>query len=53
MNLSGDGLTFAAVRRNTSVEIVGSNQGIVLESPDGSRWLVQVDNTGSLGTTEL
>jgi hypothetical protein len=35
------------------VEITDSTKGIILTSPDASRWRVTVDNTGSLTTTEI
>ena len=29
------------------------NQGLILESPDGSRWRLEVDNSGVLSTSAL
>lgn len=34
-------------------EVTGSGNGLILESPDGTRWRVQIDNAGSLTTTSL
>ena len=34
-------------------EIINSNNGVILESPDNTRWLIQVDNSGSLTFTSL
>lgn len=38
---------------NGDIEVMGSSNGTILASPDGSRWRVQVDNTGALITTKL
>lgn len=35
------------------IEVLGDERGLILESPDGTRWRVQVDNSGVLGTTSL
>lgn len=35
------------------IEIVGSDNGLILESPDGTRWRVQVTDAGNLTTTSL
>lgn len=35
------------------LELTGSANGIILESPDGTRWRIQVDNSGNLTTTSL
>jgi hypothetical protein len=34
-------------------EAVSNSSGIILKSPDGTRWRVQVDNDGALTTTEI
>lgn len=38
---------------NEDFEVTGSDNGIILESPNGTRWRVQVDNSGNLTTTSL
>lgn len=45
----------AADRRNVKIgdDVDGSVNRIILTSPDGNRWLLTVDNTGTLGTTAL
>lgn len=35
------------------IEIVGDTKGLILESPDGTRWRVQVTNAGALTITSL
>lgn len=35
------------------IEIASSSNGLILESPDTTRWRVTVDNEGSLTTTEI
>ena len=45
----GNGTSYAA--RKNAFEV--RTDGIVLLSPNGNRWLVSVDNTGSLTTTAL
>lgn len=35
------------------VEVDDSSRGLILRSPDGSRWRVQVNNSGDLTTTSL
>lgn len=34
-------------------EIDGSSNGLILTSPDGTRWRLQVDNSGNLTTTSI
>jgi hypothetical protein len=38
---------------NTDLEVLQSGNGIILLSPDGSRFRVQVSNTGALTTTSI
>jgi len=35
------------------LELTGSANGVILESPDSTRWRIQVDNSGNLTTTSL
>ena len=35
------------------VEIQHANNGVVLKSPDGSRWRMKIDDTGAVTTTKL
>jgi len=35
------------------IEVDDSSRGLILRSPDGERWRVQVNNSGSLTTTRL
>ena len=35
------------------VELTDSAKGLVLKSPDGSRWRMKIDNTGTVTTTKL
>jgi hypothetical protein len=41
------------VLTTTDMEITGSSNGLILESPDSTRWRVTVDNSGNLTTTSL
>ncbi len=34
-------------------EIIASANGVILKSPNGSRWRVQIDDTGALTTTSI
>jgi hypothetical protein len=38
---------------NTDLEIVGSANGVILESPNGKRWRLNVLNTGAISATAL
>jgi hypothetical protein len=42
-----------AVVSGTNLEVTGSAHGLVLTSPDGTRWLVNATNSGSLMLTSL
>lgn len=35
------------------MEITGSSNGLILESPDGTRWRITIDNAGALTSTSL
>ena len=35
------------------IEITDSSAGVILTSPDGTRYLITVDNAGTLSTTAL
>lgn len=37
----------------SDIEIVGDTKGLILESPNGTRWRVQVSNAGALTITSL
>lgn len=37
----------------SSIEVAGSTNGLVLQSPDNSRWLIRIDNSGTLTRTKL
>ena len=53
----GDGTTTTATGQvavgDRDVEVQGATKGVVLRSPDGSRWRITVSNTGVLATTKL
>lgn len=55
--VSCDGTTHGTVSVGTVTIRDGTNEvtanGIVLLSPNGSRWLVSVDNSGNLSTSAL
>jgi hypothetical protein len=36
-----------------NIEVLDANKGLILCSPDGSRWLVFVSNAGTLGTVKV
>lgn len=38
---------------NNDIEATGSANGIILTSPNGTRWRVQINNTGALTTTAI
>lgn len=38
---------------NGDIEIGTSNSGVILRSPNGTRWRIQVDNSGNLSATSL
>jgi len=46
--LRRDSLTFVFAER-----IESEGDGLVLPSPDGSRWLISVDNAGNITSTAL
>ena len=48
-----DGGTAGILLVTGDLEIADSSDGIILESPDTTRWRVTVDNMGSLVTTEI
>jgi len=35
------------------IEVVGDTNGLILESPNGTRWRLQVSNAGALTITSL
>lgn len=37
----------------TSLEVSSSNNGLILRSPDNSRWLIRIDNSGTLTRTKI
>lgn len=41
------------ITSNGELEITDSSYGIILKSPDSTRWRVTIDNTGALTTTSL
>ena len=43
----------ADLNGSVDIEITDSAAGIILQSPDGNRWRVQVSDTGALTTTTL
>lgn len=46
-------LSDGSVPFTSDQEIEGSDNGLILSSPDGTRWRIQVDNAGDLITTSL
>ncbi len=42
----------SAATENAVTEAVDFTQGVILTSPDSSRWLITVDDTGALSTTK-
>ncbi len=45
--------TVALTQQAGDIEITDSAKGIILKSPDGTRWRVTVNNSGALTTTSL
>lgn len=43
----------APAQFDKEIEITEKGVGLILTSPDGNRWSVSVDNTGTLITTAL
>lgn len=52
-------LARSTYRRNQHVEIFlqtdsgGREQFLILHSPDGTRWKIEVDNAGTIGATDI
>ena len=46
-------LATGSLEFSSDVEVVDATKGIVLRSPDGSRWRVTIDNAGTLVRTKL
>ena len=53
--VTASGLTFteSGLQTDLDIEITASGQGIVLQSPDGTRFRITVENDGALTTTSL
>ena len=49
----GTNATTSTLTVNGDTEVLGSANGIILESPDSTRWRITVDNTGNLVTTTV
>lgn len=47
------GTVLALVNSNGDIEITDSTKGVILKSPNSTRWRVTIDNTGALVTTSL
>ena len=47
LNVTGTGT------HSSDVEITDTTKGVILKSPDGTRWRITIDNTGVLTTTSL
>jgi hypothetical protein len=47
------GAALALVNSGGDIEITDSTKGVILKSPDSTRWRVTIDNTGALITTSL
>lgn len=45
--------TYAPKTGNSDIEITDATKGIILKSPDGSRWRETIDNTGARVMTKL
>ena len=45
--------TPAAVVTDNDVEITDPSKGLVVQSPDETKWRVTVDDTGALDTNEV
>jgi hypothetical protein len=55
-NLSDVNTALAAkadVVGSSDVEVTDATKGVILRSPDGSRWRITVGDDGSLNTTEI
>jgi hypothetical protein len=55
INVTGTAPSFfnGTINSTKDIEIEDSSKGLILSSPDGTRWRVQVDNSGNLTTTSL
>jgi len=38
---------------STELEVTASNHGLILKSPDGTRWRITIDNNGNLNTASI
>jgi hypothetical protein len=47
------GAVLALVNPNGDIEITDSTKGLILESPDSTRWRITIDNAGALTATSL
>lgn len=47
--VKNDGTTLS----NSDFEVLDSSKGLILKSPNGTRWRVTIDDTGNLVTTQL
>lgn len=45
--------TSAAIRVPSDVEVTDSTKGLILKSPNGTRWRVTINNAGALSTASL
>lgn len=50
---SGEIRSETRIEAGQDIEVTASGYGIVLISPDGTRWRIQIDNQGALNTTIL
>lgn len=47
-------LVFSSIYRTSEdIEIIDSSKGVILRSPNGTRWRVTVDDAGTLNTAAL
>ena len=51
--VGGDLLTTGTIRAKRDIEVRDPSQGVVLRSPDNSRWRITVDDAGALTTAKI
>jgi hypothetical protein len=51
--VDSSGNVLASVNNTGDVEVTDATKGIILKSPNGSRWRITVGNTGTLTTTAI
>ncbi len=53
LSFFGNGIEKFNIQQSGDIEVTTANQGLILRSPNGSRWRVTVSDTGALITTQI